>query len=214
MNLPESFFAKDYFFGLKNSNYLNYSHYDNDLFFRSIISKIKKYEIKGKALDIGCAFGFLLKRIDKYFTELYGIDISGYVLKRAIVEAPSAKIEKIDIENDELPYPDEYFDLITALDVLEHTKSPEKNLNKIVAKVRKRGYLIITLPVRDSLIGKAFGIFDKDYSHVGILSREELFKIIKNANLEIIEENYFLDLVFLKLKYIPTHIELLLQKND
>lgn len=212
MNFSQDFFSKDYFFGRKNSNYLNYNHYDNDRFWKSIILKIRKHKIKGKVLDIGCAFGFLLKRLQNDFTELHGLDISEYAVDRAKKEIPSAKIKKVNIDTDGLPYPDKYFDLITALDVLEHTKSIEKNMNLISSKIKKGGYLIITVPIKDSWAGKIFRFFDKDASHVSMLSRKEIFKMIENSNLKIIEKNYFLNSVFFKIKYIPVDIELLLQK--
>lgn len=213
MNFSQNFFSKDYFFGRKNSNYLNYNHYDNDRFWKSIILKIKKYKISGNILDIGCAFGFLLKRLPGNFDELHGIDISKYAVERAKKEIPSAKIQRVNINTDGLPYPDEYFDLVTALDVLEHTESIEKNLNKIVNKIKKGGYLIITVPVNDSWAGKIFRFFDKDTSHISVLSRKEIFKMLENSNLKILEKNYFLNSIFFKIKHIPVDIELLLQKD-
>ncbi|MFZ2193174.1 MAG: class I SAM-dependent methyltransferase [Candidatus Moraniibacteriota bacterium] len=192
---------------------MNYNHYDNDRFWKSIILKIKKYKISGNILDIGCAFGFLLKRLPGNFDELHGIDISKYAVERAKKEIPSAKIQRVNINTDGLPYPDEYFDLVTALDVLEHTESIEKNLNKIVNKIKKGGYLIITVPVNDSWAGKIFRFFDKDTSHISVLSRKEIFKMLENSNLKILEKNYFLNSIFFKIKHIPVDIELLLQKD-
>ena len=213
MNFSQEFFSKDYFFGMKNSNYMNYNHYDNDRFWSSIILKIKKHKMGGKVLDAGCAFGFLLKRLQNDFVELHGIDISEYAVERAKKEIPSAKIQRVNMDTDSLPYPDEYFDLITALDVLEHTNSIEKNLNIISAKIKKGGYLIITVPIKDSWAGKIFRFFDKDSSHVSVLSRKEIFKMIGNSNLKILEKNYFLNSVFFKIKHIPVDVELLLQKE-
>ena len=169
--------------------------------------------MSGKVLDMGCAFGFLLKRLQNDFVELHGIDISEYAIGKAKKEVPSAKLQKVNIDDNDLPYPDGYFDLITALDMLEHTKSIEKNLNKIASKIKKGGYLIITVPISDSWAGKIFRFFDKDASHVSVLSRAEIFKMIENSGFKILEKNYFLDLVFLKLKGIPVGIELLLQKE-
>lgn len=207
------YFSKDYFFGRKNSNYPNYDYYDNSLFWKSIISKVERYRISGRVLDAGCAFGFLLKRLEHCFTELYGCDISKYTIERARKEIPTAKLKVLDIDVEELPYPDEYFDLITALDVLEHTQSIENNLNKIVKKIKKGGYMIITVPIKDSWAGKLFSYFDKDSSHVSILPKKEIINAIERAGLKIIEKSYFMNLMFLKLRFIPLDMELLLQKK-
>jgi 2-polyprenyl-3-methyl-5-hydroxy-6-metoxy-1,4-benzoquinol methylase len=87
-----------------------------------------------------------------------------------------------------LPYPDEYFDLITAFEVLEHTESIEKTLRKIVHKFRVHGYLLIEVPIIvDNQAGKIFHALDRDPSHIGILPRKELFSIIQHMGLEMLE---------------------------
>lgn len=213
MKLSQEFFSKDYFFGKKKSNYYNYNWWDKDSKWKHIIKAVEKNKISGKVLDIGCAFGFLLKRLRLYFRELHGLDISGYAVERARKEVPSAKLEILNIDTDELPYSDEYFDLITALDVLEHTQSIEKNLKKIVKKLKKDGYLIVTVPIKDSWAGRIFSFFDKDYSHISVLPKIEIYEAIDEAGLKIIEKRFFLNLIFFKLKYVPVGIELLLQKK-
>lgn len=213
MKPSQEFFSKDYFFGKKKSNYYNYNWWDRDSNWKHIIKAVEKNKMRGRVLDMGCAFGFLLKRLRPYFSELHGLDISAYAAERARKEVPSAKLEVLDIDTDDLPYPDEYFDLITALDVLEHTRSIEKNLKKIVKKMKKEGYLIVTVPVRDSWAGRIFSLFDKDHSHISILPKKEIFKAISGAGLKIISKRYFLNLIFFKLKNVPVDIELLLQKR-
>ncbi len=191
MNFTKEFFSKDYFFGRKRSNYLNYNYWDNDRYWKSIISAIKKYKIKGKMLDIGCAFGFLLKRVVPYFNEVHGVDISSFAVQKAKEEVPSAKLKLIDINTENLPYPDKYFDLITALDVLEHTESIEDSLRKITKILHDTGYLIISVPLRDTWAGKIFSILNKDPTHISVPSRKELFDIINRIGLKILEKHYF-----------------------
>lgn len=206
-------FSEDYFFGGKDTNYANYDYFDNDRYWKPIISLIEKYKMRGKVLDIGCAFGFFLKRVRPYFDEIYGLDISRFAIERAKKEVPSAKLRVVDLNNDGLPYPDEYFDLITAFDVLEHTESIEKSLRKIIRKLDKNGYLIISVPLKDTWAGKIFRLFDKDISHISIPSRKELFNIINKVGLEVIEQSYFANFrgIF-RIKGVPVDIEIVLQK--
>jgi len=212
MSIPKEFFSKDYFFGKKLSNYASYYRWDNNRYWKSIISAIKKYKIKGRILDTGCAFGFLLKRVKPYFKEVHGIDISRFAIARAKKEVPFAKLKIEDINTEELPYSDKYFNLITALDVLEHTESIEKSLRKIIKKLRDDGYLIISMPLTDTWAGRVFHIFDKDLSHISVPSRKELFSIIDRIGLKVLKKSYFFGIPF-KPRIIPTNIEIILQKK-
>ena len=207
------YFLKDYFIGGKKSNYQNYNWWDHDLNWKHIIKAVKNRGIKGRVLDIGCAFGFLLKRLVPYFSELNGLDISSYAIDRARKEVPNAKLGVFDINLDELPYPDNHFDLITALDVLEHTHSIKNNLLKIRGKLKNSGYLIITLPLKDTWAGKFFGYFDKDKTHISVPSFEEMLKIVNNSDFEIVEKRTYFNLIFIKLNFIPVNLELLLRKR-
>ncbi|MFW5803862.1 MAG: class I SAM-dependent methyltransferase [bacterium] len=212
-NFSQEFFSKDYFFGKKKSNYHKYSQWDNNRYWKSIVEVVKKYKISGNALDVGCAFGFLLKRLNPYFDEIHGIDISDFALVQAKKEIPTAKLKKVDINNQDIPYPDGHFELITALDVLEHTKSIEQSLRKIKAKLKDNGYLVISVPLKDTWAGKIFHIFDKDSSHVSVPTKKELFEVIEKNDLKILEKNYFLNMIFFKFKSISVNIEIVLQKN-
>lgn len=212
-NSSQDFFSKDYFFGKKHSSYFNYSRWDNDRYWKSIIKVAKEYKINGRALDVGCAFGFLLKRLNPYFDEVYGIDISDFALQQAKKQVPQAKLKKINLNTQEIPYPDGYFDLITALDVLEHTESIEKSLHKIKLKLSNNGYLILSVPLKDTWAGKISHLFDKDSSHVSVPAKNELFEILEKVGLKILKKNIFLSILFFKFKGIPATIEIVLQKN-
>ena len=119
----------------------------------------KRYEyisknIGGRLLDVGCAFGLLLKEASPFFSELYGYDISEFAINKAKKIIPTANLKVVDIES-ELPCPNGFFDCITALDVLEHTRDFEKSFEKITSKLKKGGYLIVSMPI-DSFVRKIF----------------------------------------------------------
>lgn len=213
MSKGKDFFNKKYFFNREHSNYNNYLLWDNDRFWNSIINTIKKYHSRGNALDIGCAFGFLVKRMAPFFSKVYGADISEYALGKAKAQMPAATFDQLDLDVDDLPYPDFHFDLITALDVLEHTQSVKSSMKKILPKLKKDGILIISVPIKDSWAGKLFHKLDKDSTHVSVLARKDLLRIIDEVDLKIIEEKYFLNLGFMKLWKIPVDVELVLRKK-
>lgn len=205
-------FGKNYFFGKKGSNYSNYEKLNHSERFKSLISFIEHHEIKGRFLDVGCALGFLIKEASPYFDELYGFDISRFAIERARQENPMADIRIIDL-NKPLPYPDESFDCITALDVLEHTRHIEKNFEKIVKKLKKGGYLIVSMPI-DSWPRKLFGFLDKDKTHISILRENKLLQIVEKNRLSILRKTRYCPApVFLRIPYIPAEVELFLRKE-
>lgn len=216
MPVSKDYFSRDYFFNSQKSNYNNYQLSNNDNIWNPVVKIIKKYNINGRMLDIGCAFGYLLLRTNTFFKEVYGIDISDFAIEKARKVVPRAKLKNLDLNKDALPYPDNYFDLITAYDVLEHTESLEKNLRKILPKLKENGFLVICVPLKDTLSGKMIQFFNKDVSHISVPSRRELMSIISKLNLKIIEKNCFLLVPFFntifRLKGMPASVELVLKK--
>jgi SAM-dependent methyltransferase len=201
-------FDKDYFCG-KGSNYPNYGKIDASKYFKRVISFIKDQGLNGRFLDVGCAFGLLLKEVSPFFNRLYGFDISKFAIRKAKEKVPKADLRVLDLE-ETLPYPDESFDCITALDVLEHTKNFENNFYKIVKKLKKGGYFIISLPIYSWPV-KLFGFLDKDKSHVSILKENKIIQTIRRNKLSIVSKKYFLP--FFRIPYIPAEVELILKKE-
>jgi len=214
MKKLEHLFNKDYYFGRKNSNYDNYRKWDNDRFWKSVIKTIKRYDIGGNSLDVGCAMGFLLKREKSYFENICGIDISDFAVSQAKQEAPFAIIKKVDIDDDQIPFSDNYFDFITALDVLEHTKSIERSLGKILQKLKDDGIIMISIPLADTFFGKVFHKMDVDKTHISVPTVKTLFELLDKLDLEIIEKKYFLNAGYFKIWGIPLDVELVLKKKQ
>jgi 2-polyprenyl-3-methyl-5-hydroxy-6-metoxy-1,4-benzoquinol methylase len=84
-----------------------------------------------KLLDIGCWEGRLLSDIDQagLFEELYGIDISSEVVEKVISKGFNAEV--VDLNDETLPFPDEFFDAVIILAVLEHVFDPYRTYAKL-----------------------------------------------------------------------------------
>jgi 2-polyprenyl-3-methyl-5-hydroxy-6-metoxy-1,4-benzoquinol methylase len=206
-------FGASYFYGMSKSNYLNYEKLDPPRLFEGILYFVRKYDIKvNNVLDVGCAFGFLLKELSSFFDELHGFDISEFAIEKARKVVPEASLQIHSLE-DPLPYPDNSFDCITAVDVLEHTKNFEKSFEKIVPKLKKSGYLIVSTPL-DDWPRRYFGFLDKDETHISVLTENELTKIIKKNNMKVIDKRYYAPFPFIyRIPGIPFSLEILLRKQ-
>ena len=80
-----------------------------------------------------------------YGVETYGVDISSYAIKCAD-QSLSKYLYQLDVETDDLPWPDGFFDVITAFATLEHLFHPEFALKKLNKLLKKHGIIIVTLP--------------------------------------------------------------------
>lgn len=205
-------FGKNYFYGKKESNYSSYDKLDPSKQFKNVISFVKNQKLKGRFLDVGCAFGLLLKEVSSFFNELHGCDISQFVIKKAKQKIPNADLRVVNIE-EALPYPDDMFDCVAALDVLEHTHYFEKSFANLVKKLKRGGYLILSVPI-DNRLRKIFGFLDKDKTHISVLSESEIIRIINKHKLKVLRIRHFCPFpVFYRIPYIPAAVELTLKKE-
>lgn len=108
----------------------------------------KKVNLKGKSiLDIGCSYGWFPKiAIDQGAKAVFAIEPDKNKVAIARKAAPKAKISQGYA--DKLNFPDNNFDVVTLLDVIEHVpKNTERQVLKEISRVLKpKGVLIITTP--------------------------------------------------------------------
>ena len=109
----------------------------------TILTNIDNLETK-KLLDIGCGSGDFLSSISKYIPDSIGIEEYEYNHKKY------NNIKMCNIFNNGLE--DHSFNIITALDVMEHIEDENKFLNEIKRLLITKydqlagGYILITVP--------------------------------------------------------------------
>jgi len=107
-----------------------------------------------RMLDVGCGRGELLSRMAGLGWKCWGIDISPVAVERARQLAPGAKIFQGALEEARW---DVEFDLITAVQVLEHLPHPLETLRRIWSLLAPQGKLFVSLPDLDGWEAKLFG---------------------------------------------------------
>lgn len=107
---------------------------------------VKKAMAANRFLDIGCFdgtisyfFGSILRA-----KEIYGVDISGKAVEAA--KRNGIKAYELDIEEEDLPFKDNFFDAIFCGEVIEHLFDPDHLLDEINRVLKPNGSCIITTP--------------------------------------------------------------------
>jgi ubiquinone/menaquinone biosynthesis C-methylase UbiE/glycosyltransferase involved in cell wall biosynthesis len=95
-----------------------------------------------KILDIGCAMGYLVKRLRDRGADAWGIDISKYAISHAPYDVkPYLKVGSAD----KLPWGDKEFDLVVSFSVFEHLpESIVQGAISEVIRVGKQGIISVT----------------------------------------------------------------------
>ena len=113
-------FDVEYFDGDRLTGYGGYNY--SSRFWTDTVAHIKDFynlDDNSKILDIGCAKGYMMHDLSLLIpgAEIKGIDISNYAKENAI----ESMQENIVVSNaNNLPFPDDYFDLVIAINTLHN----------------------------------------------------------------------------------------------
>jgi len=146
---------------------------------------INKYKLcpQPKILDVGCGTGLLLKELEKV-GKVYGID-SSLIAVNFCKTREVSNVKQGDVTN--IPFNDCTFDIVLALDILEHVEDDYLALQEIKRVVKKQGVIIIFVPAFKFLWGKS----DKISRHYRRYAKKELINLAGKNNLTILRFSYF-----------------------
>jgi SAM-dependent methyltransferase len=97
----------------------------------------------GKVLDYGCGDGSFLHRISDRCEEQWGVDVDVEKMGRA--KNPAIRMRELRPDGT-LPFPDESFDTVTLMEVIEHVANERLVLSEIARVLRLGGRLLLTTP--------------------------------------------------------------------
>ncbi len=132
-----------------SEDYDTYYHEDNltapdfiSLRLDEIMAGFTPYRSTGRLLDVGFGAGTLLEAARRAGWTSFGVEVS----ERAVAHVRGMGFEVFAGTLREAGYPENYVDVITASEVLEHVADPQVVLREIARVLRPGGLLWLTTP--------------------------------------------------------------------
>ncbi|MFX1455056.1 MAG: class I SAM-dependent methyltransferase [Promethearchaeota archaeon] len=156
-----------------------------------------------RVLDIGGGFGLFSLNFKLNFpkSEVYILDellieeIKKFLMKNKVLRVKD--YIQGDIQ-ERTQFEDEYFDVIFALDVLEHIEDSSAALDEILRILKTNGFLFISVPIEGRilrfvriLVSKVKKIVVNPHWRGLIHSEKEFFKLLQQKELKIISKRYY-----------------------
>ncbi len=99
----------------------------------------KKFGSHARVLDVGCGGGFLSNLLASSGFHVTGIDLSSASLEIAKQFDKTGTANYLFADATNLPFPDASFDVVCALDLLEHVENPEAVIKEASRVLKKEG---------------------------------------------------------------------------
>lgn len=145
---------------------------------------LRKYKKDGKLFDLGVGWGHFLEAGRQLGYDVSGIEISEMPYRYA-KEDLKLPVEMIDFF--EMKVQENYYDMITMWDVLEHIDECKKLVVKCNTMLKKGGYIVIHVPQIDSYIAKRQKANWKmiGLDHVNYFSRKTITKLLEENGFKV-----------------------------
>lgn len=155
----------------------------------NMIDRFLSKNFSNKVLDIGCGSGLMLNVLEEV-GETFGMDMSDEAISFS-KEIFSGKVEK-GMLPDQIPYEDNFFNIITALDVIEHVDHDVDALVAMRSRLVSGGKAVITVPAYMFL----WSAFDDMNEHKRRYTLRELDSKLVQAGFTIEKISYYNTLLF------------------
>ncbi len=121
-------------------NYLSLPLSENDYYSKFV-------ERCDRVLDLGSGEGVFSAPLSSKVKEIYCVDPSYIALKR-VIKRNKHNIYPINCSGDNLPFPDNFFDYVLFIFVIEHIQDPQPILSEIRRILKPNGHLIVSTDSR------------------------------------------------------------------
>lgn len=169
-----------------------------------VLSMVKDHSQKNisrklRILDLGVGQGedFLNIRnsFGKEMVDLYGVECWGPYIKE--VKKKGINVFSADIERDQLPFKDAFFDVVIANQIIEHTKEIFWIFSEISRVLKKDGIAIIGVPNLAALHNRILLLLGNQPSCVKMLG-PHVRGVTKNSFMEFVTEGGYFNVTKVK----------------
>lgn len=183
LNKYYSIIAKEKFGGI----YGNIKERESFLFEMSNarLDNICKVTDKKTLLDIGTGIGFFVKSALDRGYDAYGLELTPEDCEYAKIHYGLDLIQRNFYSFTE----DEQYDIVTMFEVIEHMRTPLKDLKRINKLVKMGGVFVIATPILDSEYAqetKEENAFWNVVTHLSYFTKDVLKKYLQSAGFEVI----------------------------
>ncbi|MFH1745099.1 MAG: class I SAM-dependent methyltransferase [bacterium] len=161
---------------------------------------------RGKLLDVGCGLGYFVKKNSAYPDwEVFGYEVSGPAVEFAKNSLKLKNVFRGRVEDSS--FPDNYFDVITLWDVIEHIPNPHLSLRYLNKILKRGGFIFMHTPNADVQLFKAKlkKIFQNVNPHAHYMEAKDHVNIYTPKTIKVLlAKNNFKKIKFIHLKPIQS----------
>jgi SAM-dependent methyltransferase len=138
-------------------------------------------------LDAGCGGGATMESLRRYGS------VRGLEISEEAVEYNRERCREVSLGSiEQMPFPDSRFDLVLALDIIEHVPDDLQALRELFRTLRPGGSLLVTVPALQML----WSAHDVINGHYRRYTLGELRDQVETAGFEVVTATYFNTLLF------------------
>lgn len=97
-----------------------------------------------RVLDVGCGIGTYVRRFRQFSDDVHGIEVEAERVAEASAELPNIVLAV----GEDLPYPDDHFDLVFSNEVIEHVEDDRATAAEMVRVTKPGGIIVAFAPNR------------------------------------------------------------------
>jgi len=181
------FYSEAYFQGGRSDSYADYVASEPILraeFRRTVDFVLSLGGRRGRLLEFGCAYGFLLQEATPHFENVHGIDISEDAVAFCRQRGLDAVAGAVDDKTLRGPY-----DAVIGLDVIEHLPEPQETLRQVGLHMAQGAFLVLTTGDWGSLLARITGRqwrLMTPPQHLSFFTKESMRQMLQATGFEMV----------------------------